>query len=148
MESGRSAVYCYDDAQLQQHLATLGSASRGIQRFKVQLLASAAVAQPHWSLTRHGAGSRRCLPCSAGRTAAHGPAASAVPNRAVRLQGLGEMMPEQLWQTTLDPSRRTLRRLTLQDAAQAAHLFTLLMGSQVRVPVALRSPGAAAQPGQ
>ena len=41
-------------------------------------------------------------------------------------------MPEQLWQTTLDPSRRMLRRLTVQDAAQAAHLFTLIMGSQVR----------------
>ena len=47
------------------------------------------------------------------------------------LQGLGEMMPEQLWQTTLDPEHRTLRRLTLRDAAEAANLFSLLMGSQV-----------------
>ena len=35
VESGRSAVYCYDDAQLQTHLASLGTASRSIQRFKV-----------------------------------------------------------------------------------------------------------------
>ncbi|KAK9784754.1 hypothetical protein WJX73_007888 [Symbiochloris irregularis] len=48
-----------------------------------------------------------------------------------RFKGLGEMMPEQLWSTTLDPSTRVLRRLTLGDAAQAAQLFSVLMGSQV-----------------
>lgn len=46
-------------------------------------------------------------------------------------QGLGEMMPEQLWDTTLDPAKRMLRRLTLRDAVEAAQLFSLLMGSQV-----------------
>ena len=34
-------------------------------------------------------------------------------------QGLGEMMPEQLWATTLDPTKRTLRRLTVADASEA-----------------------------
>jgi DNA gyrase subunit B len=46
-------------------------------------------------------------------------------------QGLGEMMPEQLWSTTLDPARRKLKRLTLDDAAEASHMFTLLMGDKV-----------------
>ena len=50
------------------------------------------------------------------------------------MQGLGEMMPEQLWSTTLDPQHRTLRRLTLGDAAEAAQLFSVLMGNQVRPP--------------
>lgn len=41
------------------------------------------------------------------------------------------MMPEQLWQTTMDPEKRMLRRLTIEDAAEASHMFTLLMGDKV-----------------
>ena len=40
-------------------------------------------------------------------------------------------MPAQLWSTTLDPSSRTLRKLTLDDAADASHMFALLMGDKV-----------------
>lgn len=40
-------------------------------------------------------------------------------------------MPAQLWSTTLDPETRTLRRLTLEDAAEASHTFGLLMGDKV-----------------
>ncbi len=47
------------------------------------------------------------------------------------LQGLGEMMPEQLWATTLNPATRMLKRLTIDDAAEASHMFTLLMGDKV-----------------
>lgn len=41
------------------------------------------------------------------------------------------MMPEQLWDTTLNPATRTLRKLTVEDAAEASHLFALLMGDKV-----------------
>ncbi len=47
------------------------------------------------------------------------------------MQGLGEMMPEQLWQTTLNPASRTLRRLTVDDAEEADSKFALLMGGHV-----------------
>ena len=43
----------------------------------------------------------------------------------------GEMMPEQLWATTLNPATRQLRRLTVEDAAAASHVFALLMGDKV-----------------
>ena len=60
-----------------------------------------------------------------------GPIARRIRSITVQFTGLGEMNAEQLWDTTMNPEMRTLRRVTIDNGGEADRIFSMLMGDEV-----------------
>jgi DNA gyrase subunit B len=90
------------------------------------------IAQPPLYLVKVGKKRRYCF-TEEERAAAIKELAGGNENKVSvqRYKGLGEMNPDQLWDTTMDPEKRTLQRVSIESAAEADHIFSTLMGDDV-----------------
>lgn len=128
VQKGKQAQYVYNETELDKVSKRLATEHEEKTTAKPKKLAKGAK-----EITVKRDGSIEGLPTEPSvEDAGVATVQSGIPGVSIqRYKGLGEMNPEQLWETTMDPVRRVMKQVTIEDAEKADEIFDILMGSEV-----------------
>lgn len=132
VERGKDARYCYDEAELKKTTSSFPSnASYSIQRFKGKTELVVYIVWLFYIMSLERQDPMVDIALYKVKLEYVYALILFTTGYCFALTGLGEMMPEQLWETTMNPETRILKRLVVDDIAEASMTFSSLMGAQV-----------------